>query len=101
MNLKDKENNREYKWYLEPLNGQTNLAISIQLPEENFCQPACEDGQSHNLWQCSFQMARSFWESKENSGLHFNIYVQEKNGKIRKVNFLFRRKRKSQIKTAI
>jgi hypothetical protein len=100
MNFQDK-NNREYKWYIEPLNSQTNSSVSTQLPAENFCQPACKDGQSHNLWQCSFQLARSFWESRENSGLHLKIYIQEKNGKIRSADFLFRRKKKRQSKTAL
>jgi len=99
MNLRDKKI-REYKWYIEPFNSFTNMAVSIQLPAENFCQPVCADGQIHNLWQCSFQTAQSFWESKENSGFHLKIYVQEKNRKIRNVDFLFRKKRKSQLKTA-
>lgn len=79
-----KKNTREYKWYVEPLNSQTNLAVSTQLPAENFCQPVCEDGQSHNLWQCSFQLVQSLWESKEHSGLHLKFYVQKKKRKIRR-----------------
>ncbi len=88
------ERQRDYKWYVEPLDSHTNLAVSMQLSEENFGQFACEDGQYHNLWKCSGKMARFFWKSKENSGLILDIYCQEGNGKIRRCNFLFKKKKR-------
>lgn len=93
---------REYNWYVEPLDSQTNLVVSMQLPEENFGQPVCADKRYHNLWKCSFQQARAFWKSRKNLGLSLNIYNQEGLGEIRFCNFLFKkRKKKANLKTAV
>jgi len=92
---------RRYSWYVEPINAYTNMSISMQLPEENFGQFACEDGEYHNLWKCSYKEVKSFWESKKDIGLELNIYNQEGNGSIRLCNFLFsRKKKKRQAKAA-
>lgn len=84
---------REYTWFIEPFEAQTNLAVSIQLPEENFGQRIAEDGRCHNFWQCSSKQAREFWNSKTALGLNLNIWVREGTGKIRLANHLFKKKR--------
>jgi len=92
---------RDYNWYVEPLDSDTNLAVSMQLPEENSGQYVCTtDNQHHNLWKCSFLQASFFWRSKVRLGLNLNIYSQEGSGEIRPCNFLFPRKKKANLKTA-
>jgi len=88
---------REYTWYVEPLDSHTNLAVSMQLSEENFGQFVCADQERHNLWRCDLLEAVAFWRSKISAGLTLNVYNQEGNGQIRLCNFLMPKKK---IKTA-
>jgi len=89
MNMRD----RDYTWYVKPFDSHTNLAVSMQLPEENFGQFICQGGKSHNLWRCSFEQAKAFWRSRESLGLALDIYTQEGIGEIRFCNFLFKKKK--------
>jgi hypothetical protein len=91
---------RDYAWYVEPFDSHTNLAVSMQLPEENFGQIVLPDGQMHNLWRCTSRQARTFWKDRKNMGLQLNIYNQEGNGEIRMCNFLFKKTKRGHLKTA-
>ena len=89
---------RDYTWYVQPLNAHTNLSVSMHLPEENFNQ---EKQGIPNLWECTEEQARAFWKSRDDSGLDLNIYNQEGAREVRKCNFLFQKtKKKSKLKTA-
>ncbi len=85
---------REYIWFVEPLNSDTNEVIAQQLPASDFnSEIACADGRKHNLWTCSYQFAMSSIESKESFNLHFKIWgKQGHHGKIRDKTFLFSKK---------
>ena len=85
---------REYIWFIEPLNSDTNEVIAQQLAESNFNEAiVCVDGKRHNLWTCSNQFAMSLVKSKESLDLHFKIWgKQGRHGKIRDKTFLFSKK---------
>ncbi len=85
---------REYIWFIEPLNSDTNEVIALQLEKENFnSEIVCADKRRHNLWTCSNQFAMSLTESKESFNLHFKIWgKQGRPGKIRDKTFLFSKK---------
>ena len=100
---------REYIWFIEPLNSDTNEVIAEQLPASDFNREiVCVDGRNHNLWKCSHQFAMSSVESKESFNLHFKIWgKQGRHGKIRDKTFLFskkwrkiQREKKQKAKTA-
>lgn len=87
---------REYIWFVEPLDSDTNEVISQQPTENNFNSGiVCADGQRHNLWTCSYQLATSLTKSKKSLDLHFKIWGKEgRCEKIRDKTFLFNRKRR-------
>ena len=90
---------REYTWYIEPLDADTNKVISRELPEKNFCREiVCAGGGKHNLWMCSNQFATSLVKSAHNFNLRFKIWgKQGRYGKICNKTFLFsKRPRKIQ-----
>lgn len=82
---------REYTWFIEPLDARTNLAIFNELPASNYSDKIiCSDGKQHNLWECSRALICAFSRSKLTLELKFNIYVKEgRNGPIRQCNFLY------------
>ena len=100
-----------YIWYIEPIGDRTNKAIyeyckNISL--DDIIEPAiCADGKKHNLWECSFETAMYFYESKQNLNLRFEIWGKQGfKGKIRKKTFLFtskwqKRKKRKKKKTPI
>ena len=76
---------REYIWFAEPLDSDTNEIIAQQLPASDFnSEIVCVDGRKHNLWTCSNQFAMSLVESEKSLDLHFKIWgKQGHHGKIR------------------
>ncbi len=85
---------REYIWFVEPLNSDTNKVIAQQLAESNFnSEIVCADRKRHNLWTCPNQFAMSLVESKGSFNLHFKIWGKQGcHGKIRDKTFLFSKK---------
>ena len=74
---------REYFWYIEPLDGYTNKVISEQLPKDDF-------DKSKNLWACTLGLAKSLYRSKGDLNLKFEIWgKQGHHGKITEKTFLF------------
>ncbi len=92
---------KRYSWYIRPLDVHTNNIIANQLPPENFFDGAlCADGKHHPLWKCEFSNIIDFQRSKKQCGLKFHIYRRVGQGKIQKLDFLFRKKKKNKTKTA-
>ena len=83
---------REYTWFVEPLDAHTNKVVSGDLPVENAGAYLCVDGQHYNLWRCSSPKVQALWRSRETLGLKLKIWVKEGNGVIREKTFLFREK---------
>ena len=89
----------KYTWFIEPLDAHTNGAFAKEIPGENFFREVvCEDGQKRNLWQCPRELVAAFWESRNDLELRFRIYNQTGRGRIRNVNFLFKRKKKKHVR---
>lgn len=89
---------RKYVWFLEPKDSHTNEVVANALQDEgSFNSVLCADGISRNLWQCSAELAKSFWASKQDLALKFDVFSAELNArgsaaKPRQCNFLFRKK---------
>ncbi len=86
---------KEYTWYVEPLDSQTNSIFSGQLPEEDFIASMHIDREDHKLWRCSYKQVAAFQRSKGHINLDFKVYNQRGNGKIRNCDFLFKKKGKA------
>jgi hypothetical protein len=95
---------RQYRWFMEPLDEHTNKTIGKELSEENALRDVRDnEGRKHNVWLFGDDLGRlrAFVNSKKTMCLNFNVYVQKGGGKIRCVNFLFgRRKRQGKTKKA-
>jgi len=87
---------KEYTWYIEPLDSDTNETISQELPEQNFSHDiTCQDGRTHNLWECSYNFAYAFFRSRKALNLRFNVYNKEgRHGQTRRCDFLFIKRKK-------
>ena len=86
------ESGRAYRWFIEPLNADTNAVIAKELPEENaFRGVRDNEGRKHDVWLVGgdARTVRTFVNSRKSAGLRFNVFVQEGNGKMRLANFLF------------
>ncbi len=92
---------KEYIWYIEPLDSDTNETISQELPVQNFSRGIiCQDEKTHNLWECSYNFAYAFFRSRRTLDLRFNVYNKKsRHGQIRRCDFLFIKSRKKK-KTA-
>lgn len=87
---------REYTWYVEPLDNNTNSTLSQELPESNFGREKCEDDKKHPLWECPLDLIRALWKSKESLNLNFRVFNKEgKQGKRRDCTFMFIKKKKT------
>ncbi len=91
---------REYTWFIEPLDSHTNQIIAQELINKDFGRESfCEDGKEHNLWVCPLDFIKFFCKSKKDFNLKFNVYNKRGQGKIRKCKFLFIKPKKKK-KTA-
>ena len=65
---------RECEWLIEPLDPASNESIARELPEEDLLYGArCHDGRIRNLWRCSFDQLKYFWQGKKQD-LNFRVY---------------------------
>ncbi len=92
-------NKREYTWYVEPMDDQTNATISGHVIEKSTIAECvavkCVDNERRNLWRCNFDFVKLLHASKESLNLRFRIYNQADKGPIRRCpSFLFRKKKK-------
>lgn len=102
---------RNYLWYVEPLNSHTNGVFSRmdELRDATNYGIRCSDRRPRNLYLCdSRQTVQSLWDSREDQHLDLRIYNAfipkggSRNAKIRECTFLFRgtyKLRKKQQKT--
>lgn len=90
---------REYVWFVEPMDSNTNMVIAQELSEENFGRVKCEDEKKHNLWRCSWDFVLSLQKSKRVLGLNFRSYnKQGTQGKIRNCTLLFKKIKRKKTK---
>jgi len=77
-----KSKQREYTWYVEPLDDFTNECIARELPEEDALRKVmCSDGEERNLWRCKHSFIT---EVKNNHhAFRYKIFVREGNGVVR------------------
>ncbi len=82
------------KWYVFTNDSYTNEVISRELPSENaHAEVMCDDGKERSLWLCSGQFVTKVLKNKKKQNLDFCIYKKEgKYGKVKKANFLKRKK---------
>ena len=85
---------REYRWYVEPLNIRANAVLSAEIGEESCSRDMRDDsGKPHSVWACPFKIVQFMRRSKNEIGIVFHVFVQEGNGPLRSANFLNRRKK--------
>lgn len=77
---------RVYRWYVEPLNAETNAVVAEMAgdPDENFIEEQDVEGQNLPvpLWRVTFKQMSALRSSRKKLKLRFNCYSQEGNGKI-------------------
>lgn len=79
---------RIHKWYVEPLNAETNEILSKNqrfLSEEQiFDGVTCGDSKPHKLWGCDdYAFLAQLIKNRVRFGAEFQIWHQESNGSIR------------------
>jgi len=91
---------REYTWYVEPLDTQTNEVIAREaqshgLMEERELRP---EGSKNplNMWRCQHLFIERLERSKKQLGIRFKIYNREGSGQLRQV--IFSKKKKASSK---
>ena len=91
---------KERTWYVFTYDALTNQAISRELPAENTMDGImCVDGVARKLWMCDGSFVTKIIRNKVSMDLHFDIYKKEgKNGAIKKVDFLNKKKKKKVLK---
>jgi len=92
---------RQYTWFLYPLDGHTNEAISQRLGEENIqSDQLCEDGVKRNIWQCeNYSLVAEMLRNKIQGSFKFDIYKREgKHGKIKQWKFSSKKKKNKKLK---
>ena len=73
---------REYTWYIQPKDGDTNQALSRILRPENY-QAQLPDGGPENVWECKYPTVNAFLLGKVRQGYCFAVFVKEGNGQVR------------------
>jgi hypothetical protein len=74
---------RDYKWYIEPLDLNTNAALARELSEENTSEIHDAEGKTRQVYLIPSKKLSKFRNSKSQAGFRFNVLCQEGNGKIR------------------
>ena len=78
---------REYSWYVEPLDPETNRIIGEKFNVDSMMEGVrCDDGLRHDLWLCDRQFIARLKKARKSFNLKFNIWVQEGRGLIRPSN---------------
>ncbi len=92
---------RMYAWYIEPEDPNTNLALSMVLPEENYYEGLPDkDGCPRNVWACDYRVVKAVKAGRTQRGVRFKVFVREGNGRMRPANFLlFKKKAPASTKT--
>lgn len=68
---------KKTEWFVEPMDTATNDAFRQIIPEENvFLDIEDTNGKPHNVWQCSFDQLKFFWQSRQSSGLDFKVFTR-------------------------
>jgi hypothetical protein len=93
---------KHHEWLVWPKDSRTNEAIARmaengdnRFEEGTLTDALCEDGKRRNFWIMSELNARFLYNS---DGLKLEIFNRLGGGKIRKVTFLFRPKRKKKAR---
>ncbi len=92
---------RVYTWYIEPLDLNTNEALSRELASEDAISVRDSNGKSRKVYVIPAQELSKFRNSKADAGFKFNVLGQEGKGKIRDANFLPAIRRKSRLRLLI
>ena len=93
--------NKEYTWYVEPLDANTNEAVSREISDENFQRDLLdEDGVLRKVWECPWPFVASLQRNKVQMNLQFFVFVREGHGKMRSAAFLQRRRQSSPRRAA-
>ena len=69
---------KEYTWYVEPLDSNTNQAIAELVDAEDFCS------KSH-LWRCDIGIVLALKRSMKSLNLKFKLYNQQGKGQVREI----------------
>jgi len=81
---------RNYVWFVEPLDKETNESIATALQEdaeENLLCITLADKKQHHLWRVPFDFIKYLQKSKDTSRLSFRVYNRVGNGQIRQIPF--------------
>jgi hypothetical protein len=89
---------RSYHWFVEPLDANTNAAISKLVPEvDEIVGMHDEKDTVRNVYRINGRQLSMLQSSKTQIGLKFNVYVQEGNGKIRSFNLPSVKRKKREV----
>ncbi|MEK7653275.1 MAG: hypothetical protein AAB358_02245 [Patescibacteria group bacterium] len=78
------ERTREYAWYLEALDADSNEIIAKNLGDDQSCgEYTCADLQRRQLFRCDSKFVAKIRMSRAKFNLHFKVFVQEGRGPIR------------------
>jgi len=93
--------NKEYTWYVEPLDANTNGVVSREIGDENFQRDLPDkDGVLRKVWECPWPFVASLQRNKVQMNLQFFVFVREGHGKMRSAAFLQRRRQSSPRRAA-
>ena len=92
---------RAYRWYIEPLDSDTNAALARELPDEDTLEITDAGGVRRKTYLIPSRELSKFRRSKNQQGFHFNALSQEGDGKIRLANFLPAIRRKKRVQLAM
>lgn len=86
--------NKEYRWYVEPLDAHTNEVVAREVGAERLhLGLPDEDGIPRNVWECQWPLVNILRRSRKQLNLQFLVFVREGQGKMRSAGFLGKRKR--------
>src|ERR1035437_7588034 len=92
------ERQREYHWFAEPRDGNTNNVLASQHSEEDFLRDVPDsDNVKHSVWRLNSQSMAFLRNSRSQRQLKFRLYVQEGSGLMRSTKFLEASRRKKTL----
>jgi hypothetical protein len=93
--VEKKKRVRPHRWYIEPLDANTNKAISMVVAEENaMINMPDNKGVQHDVYLIDSRRLSMFRASAADQNFRFNEYVREGNGEMHSAVFLRKAQRK-------
>jgi hypothetical protein len=82
------------RWYVEPLDTETNSVIGHQLSEENAGTIMCHDGRERQLWLCTPTFIDRLNRGATMVSPRFHVWCKDGNRLPRQLAFITKRKKR-------